>query len=55
MAIEFFQTKMGQRYYNYDLPKLIESNTRLAAAIEKQNTIEEKKLRTKSYKDTGIK
>ena len=50
MAVEFFQTKMGQKYYNYDLPKLIESNTRLAAAIEKQNTLKEKELRTKPKK-----
>ena len=47
MAIEFFQTKMGQKYYNNDLPKLIESQNRLAAAIEKQNKLEDEKKRKK--------
>jgi hypothetical protein len=51
MAVEFFQTKMGQKYYILDLPKLIESNIRLAAAIEKQNSLKEKELRSKSYTD----
>ncbi len=48
MALDFFQTKMGQKYYNYDLPKLIESNNRLSAALEKQNALKEREIRTKS-------
>ena len=47
MAIEFYQTKMGQKYYMHDLPKLIESQNRLAAAIEKQNKLAEDKSRKK--------
>ena len=47
MAIEFYQTKMGQKYYMHDLPKLIESQNKLAAAIEKQNKLAEDTLRKK--------
>ncbi len=47
MATEFFNTKMGQKYYMHDLPKLIESQNRLAAAIEKQNKLAEEKKRKK--------
>ncbi len=39
---DFYKTKAGQKYFDYDLPKLIESNNRLAKAIEDQNTINEK-------------
>lgn len=54
---EFYKTKMGHQYYMRDLPKLIESNNRLAEAIENQNKIEEKKLlleRKKLKADKGI-
>ena len=49
---DFYKTKAGQKYFDYDLPKLIESNNLLAKAIEEQNTINEKanrlgKLKTK--------
>lgn len=42
--VDFYKTKMGIKYYNYDLPELIKSNNRLAEALENQNKIEEKKL-----------
>ena len=45
MSVPFHNTKMGQKYYNHDLPKLIESQNRLADAIEKQNALNEKRLR----------
>ena len=47
MATEFFNTKIGQKYYMHDLPKLIESQNRLAAAIEKQNKLADEKKRKK--------
>lgn len=47
MATEFFNTKIGQKYYMQDLPRLIESQNRLAAAIEKQNKLAEEKKRKK--------
>jgi hypothetical protein len=49
---DFYKTRAGQKYFDHDLPKLIESNNRLAKAIEEQNAINEKanrlgKLKTK--------
>ena len=35
---------MGQKYLNKDLPALIESNNRLANALEKYTKVEEKKI-----------
>ena len=53
----FFKTPMGKKYYEHDLPKLIESQNRLAEAIEKQNKINEQanrleqvRLRNRSVK-----
>ncbi len=39
---QFYKTPMGKKYYDHDLPRLIESQNRLAAAIEKQNLLNEK-------------
>jgi hypothetical protein len=36
---------MGQKFYEKDLPKLIESLSKLSSAIEKQNDINEKLLK----------
>ena len=41
---EFDKSLMGKKYYQKDLPDLIKSNNRLAAALEKYNKIEEKKM-----------
>ena len=41
---DFHKTMIGKKYYQKDLPALIESQNRLAVAIEKQNKIEEKKI-----------
>jgi hypothetical protein len=41
---EFFQTRMGQKYYDYQLPQQIQAMNRLAAAIEKQNELKEKEI-----------
>ena len=41
----FFKTPMGKKYYEHDLPKLIESQNRLASAIEKQNKLNEQSNR----------
>ena len=41
----FYKTPMGKKYYDHDLPRLIESQNRLAAAIEKQNKLLEKEQR----------
>ena len=36
---EFFQTVMGQRFYEGTVPKLIDAVTRVADALESQKTI----------------
>jgi hypothetical protein len=46
----FYKTPMGKKYYDHDLPKLIESQNRLAAAIEKQNKINEQANRIDTIK-----
>lgn len=40
----FEKTLMGRKYYTKDLPALIESNNRLANALEKQNKLTEKRM-----------
>ena len=35
---------MGRKYYTKDLPALIESNNRLAKALDKQNKLTEKRM-----------
>jgi len=47
MAIEFFQTIMGRRYYESNLPRQIDAMNRLADAIEEQNKLKEKELEKK--------
>ena len=51
MGPEFFQTRMGQKYYEHDIPALIEAVNRLADAIEKQNLLTESREKTDSDKD----
>ena len=41
---DFEKTLMGKKYYQKDVPALIESNNRLAKALEKYTKIEEKKI-----------
>ena len=47
----FYRTPMGKKYYEYDLPRLIQSQNRLAEAIEKQNKLLEKEQRKSVTKD----
>ena len=47
----FYRTPMGKKYYEHDLPKLIESQNRLAEAIEKQNKLLEREQRKSVTKD----
>ena len=51
---DFYKTKAGQKYFDYDLPKLIESNNRLAKAIEEQNVINEKANRLEKLKQKNL-
>lgn len=52
---EFYKTMMGKKYYQKDLPELIASNNRLAAAIEKRNKILERQLKLESKKQINEK
>ena len=42
---DFHKTPMGKKYYEHDLPKLIESNQELAKQLKKQNELNEKLIR----------
>lgn len=44
MDQEFAKSMMGRKYFMKDLPALIESNERLAKALEKSNKLEEKRI-----------
>ncbi len=39
MGPEFFQTRMGQKFFEADVPNMINAMNRLAKAIEEQNTL----------------
>jgi len=41
---DFSRTMMGRKYFTKDLPALIESNNRLAIAIEKQSKLMERRI-----------
>jgi hypothetical protein len=43
--MDFHKTTMGNKFYNSDLPRLIDSITKLTTAIEKYNSIKEKELK----------
>jgi hypothetical protein len=40
---EFFQTRMGQRFYEHTVPSLVSAIERLAAAVERMNDIQQQK------------
>ena len=42
---EFYKTPMGKRYYERDLPALIESNNRIAKAQEESNALAATKIK----------
>tara|TARA_R110000787_G_scaffold245563_1_gene351380 strand:- start:421 stop:603 length:183 start_codon:yes stop_codon:yes gene_type:complete len=44
---DFHKTPMGKKYYEYDLPRLIESNQQLAKELKRQNDLNEKISRKK--------
>jgi hypothetical protein len=44
MGPEFFQTMMGRKFYEADVPRIAKGLERLIAAIEKQNELAEKQL-----------
>jgi hypothetical protein len=43
--MEFHKTIMGKRFYDSDLPRLIDSLNKLTSAIEKSNALKEKGIK----------
>jgi len=43
--MEFHKTSMGKKFYDIDLPKLIQSINRLSDALEKSNALREKDIK----------
>jgi hypothetical protein len=43
--LEFFQTIMGRKYYEHDVPEIARQLKRIADALEKQNELKEKELK----------
>lgn len=48
---EFFETRMGRKFFEMDVPDLTEAINRLASAIEKANTLKEKEQNKKGAKN----
>lgn len=44
--MNFFQTGMGQKFYNRDVPQLIKAINRLAEATEKANELKETEIKS---------
>ena len=42
---DFYLTKMGQKFYNSDVPKIAKSLERIADALEFQNSEEKKQMK----------
>jgi len=52
MGPEFFQTVMGHRFYEGDVPRLVKALERIADALEKRNeTNDEKTARVPEFFD----
>ncbi len=42
--VEFYQTRMGRRFYEHDVPALIEQLTRLNDLLERLAKVEEQRV-----------
>jgi len=42
-VIEFFQTVMGRKFYEADVPRIAKALERIAGALEELGTLEQKK------------
>lgn len=50
MNSEFYKTPMGKKYYERDLPALIESNNRMAKAQEEANALMANRIKQENRK-----
>lgn len=48
--MEFYKTPMGKKYYERDLPALIESNNRMAKAQEEANALMANRIKQETRK-----
>jgi hypothetical protein len=51
---EFYQTMMGRKYYESDIPRQIKAMERLAKALEKQNELAEAAEQSSPGEDTPL-
>lgn len=54
MGIDFFQTNLGRKFYEADVPRIAKSLELIASAIEKQNELTERRIELdeKAYAST---
>lgn len=52
MSINFFETMMGHKFYNHDVPSLIKAVERLANALEVANSAKEDEWKREAEKET---
>ena len=52
MGIEFYQTQMGHKFFEADVPALIKAFNRYAEAMEKHNEITQKLLEAQASAST---
>jgi hypothetical protein len=45
-VIDFFQTIMGKKYYERDVPEIAKQLKRIADALDTQNNLKEKELQS---------
>lgn len=50
MMDDFYKTPMGKKYYERDLPALIESNNRMAKAQEEANALTATRIKQETRK-----
>ena len=43
--MEFYKTSMGRKYYEVDVPKIIDALLRIANALDEQNSAAKQKLK----------
>lgn len=44
---EFFQTRMGQKFYEHDVPKITKTLESIAAELKRANDLKEQELNVK--------
>ena len=54
MSHEFFQTMMGRKFYEYDVPEIAKSLKRIATALEKINEIKDNRIDPKEPGVDGV-